>query len=836
MGIDYSVDTCNNLIESFEEQKLHRPMRVEHYDPGTELEYVATGIETKREARVRLLVERFVGGGFAGQVYRVEILGIDSDDGKLEGLEVGGRYALKILIPPSGFSKLFRNVMYWLGFQGAFQPQSNPVAARAGALWQKFIRRGAQVRFDDERSVNNIHVTLVDEQLGSCGELSDWVDGRTWRLEVDDRLDYLKRFLRRKPVDESLVGSPEYRAKRTFMKDFVKLLHEMGAPEFARQYEWSTAKSQPNCLKRNDSGDNPHSGLTAVDFRAGLALLPFLPMSPGDIKLIFKGLGRGSLVQFDRGNLKRLKAFIDSQPETFAGMEGMMEELEANELVYRHSIPDITHNFFKFFYSGRLWSTMLKSTRVGWRVRNLIDDKGLKFYSKSNILTIFMSLIGLIPWLGKFLLKVSGHSGWRRHYGSMIASPSYLSRSFKGKMAEKVISWHRKGRLPERKVAGLSGSFFRFFGHQVLSFFPIGIHKFLTDGQFAKEKLHFLLVRPFKLYFSAPFREEWLKDMVREGQQKHILSEEDAQTIKGQIDEPFIQKYLKSLAVHVLTLPITQVVSVIVSWIYVAMHPELSAAEATAAVAAILVLFQITPISPGSLVRGFYVLYLVIKERNFHDYNIAVFLGFFKYIGYLAFPIQMAYRYPALARFMAGHWATEAVHVVPVFGESGALLEHWVFNLFYNWPLTIRRRMRSIMEIRNQQKSRYWHIPLLALVGAGLIGAMDFLYLQQTAKLPLLRENWWVLILVAMFTGIWYTIGCGGATLAKRIVSSVLGAILLIVFNYGAIYAMAGNLSVQLPFGETLIAIFWRLFVTVVFTTIGVILTELSKKDPQLKK
>ena len=65
-----------------------------------------------------------------------------------------------------------------------------------------------------------------------------------------------------------------------------------------------------------------------------------------------------------------------------------------------------------------------------------------------------------------------------------------------------------------------------------------------------------------------------------------------------------------------------------------------------------------------------------------------MFLGFFKYIGYLAFPIQMTYRYPALARFMAGHWATEAVHVVPVFGERGALLEHKIFNLFYKDDFT----------------------------------------------------------------------------------------------------------------------------------------------------
>ena len=103
-----------------------------------------------------------------------------------------------------------------------------------------------------------------------------------------------------------------------------------------------------------------------------------------------------------------------------------------------------------------------------------------------------------------------------------------------------------------------------------------------------------------------------------------------------------------------------------------------------------VVLFQIIPVSPGSLARGLYAVGIAIYDRSFKDYNIAVFLSFFKYIGYLGFPIQMTYHYPALARFMASHWATEAVHIVPVFGERGALLEHWVFCIFYNWPLTIR--------------------------------------------------------------------------------------------------------------------------------------------------
>ena len=113
-----------------------------------------------------LSIERFVGGGFAGQVFRVKVLRIDG--GQIPGLEVDGLYAMKILIPPSNFSRRFRNLLYWIGFQGPFQLQVNPTAARAGALWQKLIRRAAAIRFGDERSVVDIYGTFVDDRLGSC--------------------------------------------------------------------------------------------------------------------------------------------------------------------------------------------------------------------------------------------------------------------------------------------------------------------------------------------------------------------------------------------------------------------------------------------------------------------------------------------------------------------------------------------------------------------------------------------------------------------------------------------------------------------------------------------
>ena len=807
-------------------------MRIGRYDTGTRLSYDITGITQPHQARIHLEIEKFVGGGFAGQVYKVKVLDIETKDPPIEGIEKNGVYAVKIMIPPSGFSRFFRNLVYRIGFQGPFQLQVNPIAARAGAIWQKFIRRGAKIRFGDETTVNDIHATFVDTTLGSCGEISDWVEGRTWLLEVDEWMDLLKRFKRKKIKNHENLGSPEYRAKKQFMADFVKLLHDMGAHEFARQYEWSTCKSQPNCLKRKETEHDPFGGLIAIDFRAGLALLPFLPMSPGDMVLILKGIARGSLVQFDRGNMKKLEKFLETYKEDFKDLFPLLEELKTCEQVYRNSVPDITHNHVRLLFSKKLWSNILKSLRIGWRVRNKIDDKNEQKLNKSTILTFIFSFLGIIPILGSFIRKLWARPDWRKHYVGLLINWGYLKRSARGKCAEKAIAWNRAERVNSRKAQRIAGSIARYLFHLPLSVLPAGLHRFLTDGQYFKKKLYDLFVRPVKLYFSAPLREQWLRDMLARGKAKHMLTDEDAEIINSQIKEPFIQKYLQSLAVHVCTLPVTQIVSVLVSWIYVRMHPELSTAEAMAAVTAILVLFQITPISPGSLVRGLYVVYMMIKDRSFKDYNIAVFLGFFKYIGYLAFPIQMTYKYPELARFMAGHWATEAVHIVPVFGESGALLEHWVFGLFYNWPLTIRRRMLSRARFRASRKSRYWHIFLYAAGAAAILITADFLFLRYTGTIPGLKDTWWLVLLIAFLCGAGVTIGCGGAPLSKRIISAAFWGILT-----GLLYTTASTIFMHtgpiIP-GDLAVTVAWRVFIFPILSTIAAVITELRLPDPNL--
>ena len=833
MAVEYSVEVCRTLEEKIRTADLYRPQRLCRYDVGQQLDYDITSVAGANKGSVRLIVERFIGGGFAGQVYKVKVLTIEAKDGLITGLEAGGVYAMKILIPPSRGALLFRNLLYWVGFQGPFQLQVNPEASRAGVLWQKFIRRAAKIRFGNEDAIVDVHATFVDEKLGSCGELSEWVEGRTWRLEVDDHLDYLKKWRKGNTVDLQNLGSPEYRAKKQFMADFVKLLYDIGGYEFARQYEWSTCKSQPNCLKRQNTDDNPSKGLVAVDFRAGLALLPFLPMSPGDFKLIAKGISRGSLVQFDRGSINKLQEFVNSHSDDFADMYPMLEELKQSEDAYRNSVPDITHNHVRLLYSRRLWSTILAGAITGWKVRSLIDEQFEGKLRQSKISTLLFFVIGMIPFLGKFLRCIWGQPGWRKHYQMILTRPDYLRRAVRAKIAEKLIAWHRAGRVSQEKVIKLAEHPWRFFCHLPLSLQPIPkLHRLLTNRKYAKECLTYVFVRPVKLYFNSHLREQWLRDMVSQGRKKHILSDEDAGVILSQVKERYIQRYLVSLVVHLMTVPITQIVSITHMWIWNVTHPEVSGAERAAVSMAILAIYQIIPISPGSFCRGLYTTCLAIYDRNFKDYNIALFLSYFKYVGYLAFPIQMNYHYPAMSRFMAAHWATEAVHIFPVFGERGALLEHWVFCLFYNWPLTIRRRMLKIAEIRTSMKPRYWHVGLCALLGTAIFGLVDFICLRNIGEIVSLKDIWWLVIVVPMVCGAAVTLAAGGAVLWKRIAAATICGIALgvIYTAVSAILSSAGGITIE----QVAINCIWRVFIFAALSTIGALVTELKLPDPDL--
>jgi len=512
-------------------------------------------------------------------------------------------------------------------------------------------------------------------------------------------------------------------------------------------------------------------------------------------------------------------------------MDDMLTELKSAEHVYRNSVPDLTHNHVRLLHSPKLWSTILKSAIVGWSIRNLIDNQTRQKLQNSPVSTLLFAILGLIPFMGRFFRRIWGQPFWRTHYRKMLTSPDYFGRALRAKFIEKIINWHRDGRVDDQKAQGLINQIWRCSYHWSVSWLPAGLHHFITDWQYAKERLDYILLRPVRLYFDQTLREQWLRDMITEGKDKHLLNDEDAGVILSQIKEPYIQKYLKSLAVHVCTLPVTQLVSVLVAIIYVVMHPEMTRTQAYAIGIGIIALFQVVPISPGSLVRGLYVLYLVIREKNFKDYNIAVFLGFFKYIGYLAFPIQMTYRYPAIARFMAGHWATEAVHVVPVFGERGALLEHKIFNLFYNWPLTLRNRIQKRWQLRTTLPPRYWHIGLCMVAGVAIFVTADLYFLNKFGELAHLTEVWYFSLLVPLLCGAAVTLGAGGAVIWNRVIGAVMCAAVVGVFS--TLISVVLGTGDSIGFSEIAVVCLWRIFVFTLLSVVGLLFTEIKLPEPQ---
>lgn len=690
---NYSTQLCKELEQAANPPSLeikHRPVR---YENGTVLPVDITGVFPAISGKAELTVDKFLGGGFAGQVYRCKLTGLDLPE-PVDGLEIGKRYAIKIVIPPSAFSRWFRNTTYWLAFQGPFSSQVNYGACRAGLLWQKLVRRAGRIKWGRETAVKDAYASFWDANLNAYGEITEWVEGRMWRLEADPDIT-TRRDWKNVPLDQT--GSPEFVEKKRFMNDMVELMHELGAPEFARQYEWSTMKSQPNCMKRTDTEDG---GLCAIDFRAGLALLPWLPMSPGDFKLILKGLKRGALVQFDRCDLKQMETYVEKHPDVFNDVQPLIDELKIRDREYRRSLLDITHHGLRPTFDKALQKDIIAGLVEGYLADDLCDEAFAEKLRQGGVRFALYHLLGAIPLFGTLIRKRWGNAAYRRHVIKLITKPSYLKPALQARAAHDLIGWHRAGRVDEHRARKLAAKPVLFLLERyTVGLLPIFLHRLVLNPFIIFSGIigFFRFLRSFVK--DADFRERWFLDQIEEGRKDGMLNQQEYEHIVSVVKDPFIVKYLKSVAVHFATIPITQIVSVITgafAFAYV-LGKGGSKTDASLAFGGMLVLFQVIPISPGSLCRGFYVLFLMIKERNWKDYLVACPLSFVKYIGYLAFPLQMTTTYPDLARFMASRWATNAVHIIPVFGEHGALFEHWIFDLFFNIPQILGRHLKGLL-------------------------------------------------------------------------------------------------------------------------------------------
>jgi len=200
--------------------------------------------------------------------------------------------------------------------------------------------------------------------------------------------------------------------------------------------------------------------------------------------------------------------------------------------------------------------------------------------------------------------------------------------------------------------------------------------------------------RFWRLLTRADSRSAWLLERVENALTEGRLSEEEAERIRTHVDDPYIQVYLKCLMVHICMLPVTNVV-VLVGGAGYAWIMGLTVMQGIQIVLAGLAIFAILPFSPGSIARGLYVVWVTWRRKEINRFRVALFFSFWRYVGFLAFPLQMVRTFPALARFMASHWATRAIHLVPKIGKHGGRLEYGVFDLCFNLPLTLGQRKRN---------------------------------------------------------------------------------------------------------------------------------------------
>ena len=109
-----------------------------------------------------------------------------------------------------------------------------------------------------------------------------------------------------------------------------------------------------------------------------------------------------------------------------------------------------------------------------------------------------------------------------------------------------------------------------------------------------------------------------------------------------------------------------------------------------------------------------------------------------------------------------------------------------------------------------------------------LFALAEFLYIEKTGVPPDYNKLWWIAVFVPLICGAIITLGCGGATLNKRIVTSALCGALIGVLST----VVSAILSYNSGFIATCV---WRVFIFAIISTIGAIITELNLPDTDLK-
>jgi hypothetical protein len=630
------------------------------------------------------VIQAYAGSGFAGQVYRASPVG-----GVLRstaGIGATQPVAIKILKPKSRWKRVFRDLLYYCSYQTSYTPRLREPAVRSGLIWQELLRAAAKIEFGFASAVARPLGYYWDNEQTSYVEVHDWIEGRPVCYEADDEI-----FLNRNRG----VGKPartEMARKKRFMLAMVNLCNQIGAVGLARQYEWYTLVSQANVLSRaKPAGDGLE--FTGIDFRPGLAVPFFLPLSPVHLRMALNGIRRGVFVHFDEVDFERLDKFVADNSKAHASLSRLCRQLKQDDQRYRSSSPDLWHAGFQRLSNPEIRGAIAHGLVQDWcKLDGVTSDTALRL-QRNPLAFLLFYLLNLIPLVGGFFQRILGSARYRRHLKYLILDRVYFAEVFAASKSCDLLAWLDDARISESRLKTLARSnLFYFLNKVVLSWLPSRLHRLVSDGEVFRRYLFDLVVHPIRLLVKAEYRKVWLTDIIHWQHKRGIVTLSQMDELLEQVAEAHRQGFIRDLG---FTIGLE-----IFSKLVYALLAAYGVSSGDFVPFAITVL---GPVPPSGFVRTGYVLFLLIWEfprmirqegnKLFLTRALGLLIAPWRVVGNFFAPFEMFVYCPDLSLLLADYYVSSMVGAIPVLGGRGQLLEYWAFQLVFNVPLSLRKQV-----------------------------------------------------------------------------------------------------------------------------------------------
>jgi hypothetical protein len=680
------ISMCQELHSRVEQDSILVPAHRHCYFQGEMLNAHVFGLDGRCLGHECFRIGSYQGSGFGGQVYQaLPLAGLIRDsfmNGAVEPI------VLKVLTPRATWKRAFRDLLFRLSYQTSFAPRLREEALRCGLIWQELIRKAAGLELGTDSFVSRPYGYFWDEWLASFVEIHQWIESRAVRYEVDDQL--LQRWL---GLTKEIPDS-EMSRKRACMAALVYLCRKIGAVGLARQYEWYTLVSQANLLTRSSLCDG-QAEFAGVDWRPGLAVPFFLPLSPVHASIIWQGLFSGVYVHYDEVNFDRLKAYVQTHADSFEPLKTLIQQLMADDARYRAGLPDLWNSPDHLLHQLEGRRQVRMAAIEDWRrLRRISSGEAVRLQVDRWRFYLYF-LLDSMPLIGGVMMHWLGDVSFRQHVRRFWCDASYRRDTLRRQRSCDLLEWKAQGRISQEHAEILAGSIISYLMDKIiLSYLPGGLQRFVTDPGVRKNVVQGLIIQPVRLLVDVGFRRIWLDEILAQQMQKGIITKLQVERLHDQVSERRLQGFLRDLG---LTIALELFAKLL--YLVLVMYGLRTRNFLPLGIAAF------GPIAPSGILRAVYVLVELIvdlpailrqkEHKLFWTRLLGLVTAPWRLVGNLFAPLEMFTYYNEMSLVLGDYLVSKMVRVVPVLGGRGMILEFWAFNLTFNLPLSIRKMLEE---------------------------------------------------------------------------------------------------------------------------------------------